>query len=132
VDQFCDKLRDRLNAIEKQVQAVKVDVQAAPAKAEKALGEMLEKARARIEVEKERVDRARAQFKAWADRKVAEASHTVSEWKAKHEARKLDARAEQAEEYAEAAVVIALASVNEAQEAILAAVAARKDADAGK
>jgi chromosome segregation ATPase len=132
VDQFCDKLRERLNAIEGRIQSVKTDVQALPAKAEKALQQKLDEARTKVEAQKQRVEKARADLKAWADQKVAETKEAIDEWKAKREARKLIARADRAEAYAEAAMVIALASIDEAEEAVLDAVAARRDADAAK
>jgi len=104
-------------------------VQALPAKAEKALQQKLAEARTKVEAHKQRVEKARADLKVWADQKAAETKEAISEWKAKHEARKLNARSERAEAYAEAAVVLALASIDEAEEAILDAAAARMDAD---
>jgi len=129
VDKFCDGLRERLNAIEGRIQSVKTDVQAMPAKADKALRDKLDEARTKVEAQKQRVVKARADLKAWTDQKVAETKEAISEWKAKREARKLNARADRAEAYAEATVMLALASLDEAEEAILDAVAARKDAD---
>jgi len=132
VDKFCDKLRDRLNAIEGRVQSVKADIQTLPAKAEKALRDKIDAARTKLQVQKERVEKARVDLKVWADQKLAETKEAISEWKAKHEVRKLNARAERAEAYAEAAMVLALFSIDEAEEAVLDAVAARKDADAAQ
>jgi len=132
VDQFCDKLRDRLNALEGQMQSVKTSVKDVPAKAEKAVREKLDQARTKLEAQKERVEKARVELKARADQKVAEVKEAINEWKAKHEVRKLNARAERSEAYADAAMVLALASIDEAEEAALEAVAARMDADAAK
>jgi len=132
VDQFCDKLRDRLNALEGQMQSVKTSVKDVPAKAEKAVREKLHQARTKLEAQKERVEKARVELKARADQKVAEVKEAINEWKAKHEVRKLNARAERSEAYADAAMVLALASIDEAEEAALEAVAARMDADAAK
>lgn len=130
VDKFCDSLRERLNALEGRIQSVKTDVKALPAKAEKALREKLDEARTKIQAQKARVEKARLDLKTRADQKVAETVEAINEWKAKREVRKLNARAERAELYAEAAMVLALASIDEAEEAVLDAVAARKDADA--
>ncbi|MGA2622021.1 MAG: hypothetical protein ABSF26_30890 [Thermoguttaceae bacterium] len=132
VDQFCDRLREQLNAIEGRIQSVKTDVQALPAKAEKALRDKRDEARTKVEAQKERVEKARADLKVWGEQKVAETKEAISEWKTKRETRKLQARADRSEAYAEAAVVLALASIDEAEEAILDAVAARKDADAAQ
>jgi hypothetical protein len=132
VDKFCDKLRERLNAIEGWIQSVQTDAQALPAKAEKALQQKLVEARTKVEAQKQRVEKARADLKIWADQKMAETREGINEWKAKREVRKLNARAERAEAYAEATMVLALASIDEAEEAILDAVAARKDAEAAQ
>lgn len=132
VDKFCSGLRERLNAIEGRIQSIKTDVQALPAKAEKALQQKLDEARTKVEAQKQRVEKARSDLKVWSDQKVAETKEAISEWKAKREGRKLNARAERAETHAEAAVILALASIDEAEEAILDAIAARKDADAAQ
>jgi hypothetical protein len=132
VDKFCDGLRERLNALERGVQSVKTSVQALPAKADKALWGKINDVRAKLQAQKERVEKARLDLKARADQKVAESMEAINEWKAKREVRKLNARAERAEEYAGAAMVLALVSIDEAEQAILEAVAARMDADAAQ
>jgi hypothetical protein len=129
VDQFCDKLRERLNALDGRLQAVKTSVQDLPAKAEKSVREKLDQARTKIQAQKERVEKARVDFKTRAEQKLAEGKEAINEWKAKREVRKLNTRAERAEAYAEAAIVLALASIDEAEEAVLDAVAARMDSD---
>jgi hypothetical protein len=132
VDQFCVGLRERLNAMEGRIQSVKTTVQEMPAKAEKVVREKLDQARTKILAQKERVEKARVDLKTRADQKMVEAKEAINEWKAKHEVRKLNARAERAEAYADAAMFLAVASIDEAEEAVLEAVAARKDADAAQ
>jgi chromosome segregation ATPase len=132
VDKFCDGLRERLNAIESRVEAAKASVQALPGKADKAVQDAVEQARARIHTQKERIEKTRAELKTWAEQKKAETQAMVREWKAKRETKRLNARADLAEAYAEAAVAIALFSIDEAEEAILDAVAARMDSDAAR
>jgi hypothetical protein len=132
VDQFCDGLRERLNAIEGRIQSVKTSMHDLPAKAEKAVREKLDQARIKLQSQKERVEKARIDLKGRTEQKVAEAKEAINEWKAKREVRKLNARAERAEAYAEAAMVVALASIDEAEEAVLEAAAARMDADAAQ
>lgn len=56
VDQFCDKLRDRLNAVEGWAQTAKADIQARSGQAEKALRAKLEEARNKLQAQKERID----------------------------------------------------------------------------
>ncbi len=53
----------------------------------------------------------------------------VEEWKASREVKKLNHRADHAEDYADTAIFLAMATMEEAEEATLAAVAARRDAE---
>jgi DNA repair exonuclease SbcCD ATPase subunit len=130
VDKFCDNLRDRLNAIEARVESAKANVQTLPGKVEKAMQDKVDEARANLHAQIERIEKTRADLKAWGEQKKAETQAMIREWKAKREAKKLNARADRAEAYAEAALTVALASIDEAEEAILDAVCARRDADA--
>ncbi|HZZ82238.1 MAG TPA: hypothetical protein VFE62_27315 [Gemmataceae bacterium] len=132
VDQFCDKLRDRLNAVEGRLLAFEKHMQVVPEQAEKSLRDNLDEARTRIEAHKEHIEQTRAQFKARIHQMMTETGKAVSEWKAKGETRRLNARADWAEAHAVDAIALALASIDEAEEAILQAVVARIDADAGQ
>lgn len=130
VDQFCDKLRDRLTAIEGRLKTVKSDIKTHSEEAGKAIRGKLDQARTRLHAEKEKVDKLRANLKVRAEQKIAETKEAVNEWKKKHEIHKLQARAERAEANAADAIAYALFSIDEAEEAILDAVVARMDADA--
>ena len=68
VDQFCDKLKDRLNSLEDQVLALKTNVQKLPQQGEQALQKYLTEARSKIEQQKKKVEKARASLKARAER----------------------------------------------------------------
>ncbi len=130
VDQFCDDLRDRLNAIDGRLQSVKAVLQGLAEGAEAALRAKLEEARTRLRAQKQQIEETRANLKARAQQMIAETRAAVSKWKAKGEKRRLLARADLAEAYAADAVSHALASIDEAEAAILDALVARKDADA--
>jgi uncharacterized protein (DUF342 family) len=132
VDKFCNDLKGRLNVIERRVETVKANIQAFSGQAEKVVRDKLEAARNRLQAEKERVDQVRKNFKAQAQQKVAETKDAVNEWKKKNETRMLNARADRAAAYAEDAVALAVAGIDEAEEAILDAVVTRMDADATK
>jgi uncharacterized protein (DUF342 family) len=129
VDQFRDRLRERLNTIERRLQSVKTNIQALSEQAEKDLRDKLEAARTKVQAQKERIERTRANLKAQAQQKMDESKEAVSEWQAKRETRKLNARADGAETYAADAIDNAAASIDEAEEAILYAAVARLDAD---
>jgi ABC-type transporter Mla subunit MlaD len=130
VDKFCDSLRDRLNAIEARVQSIKANVQGLPGKGEKAMQQLVADARTKLHAQTDRLDKARADLKAWAEKKKTETQATIHDWKAKRETAKLDARAEEAQAFAKAAVTYALASIDHAEEAIFDAVEAWMDTDA--
>lgn len=130
VDEFCDKLRDRLNTVEERLRAFETDVQAFPNQAEKSLRDKLDEARTKLEAQKERIEETRAKFKVRIHQMMTENRQAVSEWKAKGQTRRLNARADFAEAHAVDAIALALASIDEAEQAILEAVVARRDADA--
>jgi chromosome segregation ATPase len=132
VDQFCDKLRDRLNAIEGQLRTVKATIQSRSEEAGKALRGKLDEARAKLQAQKERVDQARANLKAMAEQKTAETKEAASEREADRATGNLEARADRAEAYAGEAITYALAGIDMAAEAVLDAVVARLDADGTK
>jgi hypothetical protein len=60
---------------------------------------------------------------------VSETKEAVKDWKAKRETKKLNSRADRAEEYAADSIDYAIAAIDQAEEAILDAVIARCDAD---
>lgn len=129
VDTFCDDLRDRLNNVDTRLQAAKTNVQALAGKAEKTLRQTCDELHRKSQAEKERIERLRGSLKTKAQQKLAETKEIVSEWKARNETRKLNARADRAEAYAADAIEFAVAAVGEAEEAIVDAVVARVDAD---
>jgi hypothetical protein len=59
-----------------------------------------------------------------------EAAATVEEWKRKQDAEKLEQRAKDAEEYAEAATAVVTLAQEEARAAALDAIEARREAEA--
>ena len=132
VDQFCDKLKDRLNALEVQVSALKTNIQKLPQQGEQALQKCLADTRSKIDQQRKNVEKARASLKARADEKIGQVKEAVHEWQAKQEVSNLSARADFAEQYAADAVFIADSAVAEAEEAIIDALLARIDAENAK
>jgi chromosome segregation ATPase len=130
MDQFYDNLRDGLDTVEGRLKSVRTKMQALREQGEKALREKLDGARHTLQSQKERGDQTRANLKARAEQKMHDIKEAVSEWKAKRETRKLNARADRAEAYAADAIDFVVASIDEAELAILDAVMARIDADA--
>ena len=129
VDQFCNNLRDRLNAIEDRVQSVKANLEKLPKQSEQALQKCLAESRAKVDSEKRRLEKAQASLLARAEQKFSEIKAGISQWKANLDVSKLQARADRAEMYAADAIFVADMAVAEAEEAIIDAVIARMDAD---
>ena len=89
----------------------------------------METVKKRIEQDRTKLETAQADVKKWVDEFKLASNEKIAEWKAKREKTKLQSRAENAERYAVAAAIIALAAVDEAEQAALEAWLARKDAD---
>lgn len=132
VDQFCDTLRDRLNVLGARIRTANAEMQALSGQAEKVVRAKLEEARTSLQSQKERIEQARANLKARGQQKIVETKEAISEWKAKREIQRLQARADRAEAYAADAIALATASISEAEEAILDAMVARIDAEAAQ
>jgi hypothetical protein len=82
-----------------------------------------------FETTKQEATAAKMRLEELVEARKAETKAAVAEWKANHDRKKLEKRAERAEKYAETCIEVALFSAAEAQVAILEAVAARKDAE---
>jgi hypothetical protein len=82
-----------------------------------------------VEEKKQDAVAARTKLEELVEAKKDETKEMVTEWKTNHNQKKLEKRAARAEKYAEACVVMAQCTAEEAVVAILEAVAARQDAD---
>jgi uncharacterized phage infection (PIP) family protein YhgE len=129
INKFCQNLQTRLNDLESRTLALKERLKSAPKQAEEELHGQIARLQERIDSQKKAANKARADIENWFEQKKAEGKATVEQWKEKHEANKLARRADRAEEYAAAAVLVALACVDEAEQAVLEAIAARLDAE---
>jgi len=88
--------------------------------------------RSRVEQGRARIAAAQADIKERADEKKAATSDKITEWKSKRELSKLQGRADKAERYAAAASAVAVAALDEAEEASLEAWLARQDANSAQ
>jgi chromosome segregation ATPase len=132
IDQFCENLRVKLTTIDNNMQALKTKIDSKAQTAEQDVRIQLDAIKKRIEQDRTKVANAQADINKWvADRKAA-TNEKIAEWKVKREKAKLQSRADGAERYAVAAVAVALAAVDEAEQATLEAWLARKDADSAQ
>jgi len=132
IDELGKNLHTKLDAGVDQLKTIKAHLEAAPKEAEAAIQRKLDAAKATLATQKEAAATAKARLRELVEEKKEDTKDLVTEWKAKHDRKKLEKRAERAEEYAETLVDVALYSALEAEEAILDAIAARKDADDAK
>jgi hypothetical protein len=130
IDKFCQNLQTRLNDLESRALALKASLKSAPEQAEETLHRQMDQLQKKIDGQKKAANKARTDMQNWFEQKKSEGKATIEQWKTKHEAKKLERRAERAEEYALASILVAVGTIDEAEQALLEAIAARIDADA--
>ena len=129
VDQLCDHLRDRMDTVGERVRDVKVKLDCDREATKNAIDEEVRAAREAHNRIKDDADHARARMKAQLHEQKGLTEDMIAEWKRKRQVDKLGRRAEDAEAYASWALMVAEASIHEAEFAALQAVAAHLDAE---
>jgi hypothetical protein len=129
INSFTKGLQDQLNDIDGRLVSVKKTVESASGETQVAIEAKLESVKASLEAKQHDFKTYRKKLKDLAEGKEAEVKSKVEEWKAKREVKKLDRRANHAEDYAATEVAVAVAAMDEAEQSILEAIAARLDAD---
>jgi hypothetical protein len=129
IDQFLKELRLKLASIDGALERLKSKIEIDAQQAQDAVRVRLAKVRIAIERDRAKLVAADAQMSQWIEARTATTSETIAAWKAKHELTKLQNRADQAERNAAAARHVALAALNDAEEAALEAWLARRDAN---
>lgn len=128
IDQFCENLRVKLTSIDNSMQALKAKIDSKTQTAEQEVRTRLDAVKKRIDQERPKVATAQADIKKWIEERKTTTTQKVAEWKAKSEKARLSGWANLAEGYAGAATAVALAAMDEAEQAWLEAWLARKDA----
>jgi hypothetical protein len=129
IDQFCDNLRVKLTSMDNKLRALKAAIDAKSKTAEQEVRAHLDALTKRIERDRAKANSAQNEAKKWVEERKAATKEKLAEWKTKREKANLQNRADGAERYASAAALVALAAVDEAEQAALEAWLARKDAD---
>jgi hypothetical protein len=129
IDQFCETLRSKLTSIDGNMQALKAKIDSKAQNAEQEARAQLDAVKKRVEQERAKLTTAQNDMQKWLEEHKAMTDEKIAEWKAKHEKAKLQGRADNAQRYAAAAAVVAIAAADEAEKASLEAWLARKDAD---
>ena len=123
---FTKQMRHKMREVEHRLEALISATETQAADANKAIHVHLEALEDGAMKAKSALDQARTDMAAWVD----DARDVVTEWKVRLDTTMLKARADRSERYAEAALVVALASVDQAEKAMLSAGLARGDAEA--
>jgi hypothetical protein len=128
-DNFCSELPAKINDADKRLKDLKTSVKSATEKAKIEAHAQLAALENKAKDQKARADAAQAKMKAWVEQKKTMTHEKIVQWREQRDAKKLAARAEDAEQYALAAMQYAAAAVDEAERAAVEAVVAKMDAD---
>ena len=129
---FSDRVKQRLNELAASLDRAGENIEAANARAADDLKVKRDQAHAALEARAREMDEALADMKVHAEAKKAETDAAVTEWKSRRELKRLERRADDAERHAVVALVVAAGAIEEADAAIVDAVAARRDAEDAK
>jgi hypothetical protein len=128
IDNFTKQLHDNLEMLEDRATKMKASMQAAPQKTQAEIELRLDEVKANLADRKHEFDEYRAKLKTQFEERESEVKLTVDEWKSSRQVKKLEHRAEKAEDYATTATFLAVAMMEEAEKATLQAISARLDA----
>lgn len=131
-DKFCEDLRLKLANVDSGLHGLKSKIGGKAHNAEQEVRNHLEMEQRRMEQNRAKIAAARNHVKDWIEERKIDTTAMIAEWKARHEIGKLQVRASKAEHYAEAALEVALAAIDEAGLAALEAWLARQDANVGQ
>lgn len=129
IDNFINSLREQLNDIDDRLSSVKTTIESASQETKATIGSKLKQVKAKLETKRYDFDTFKREVKRQAEEKQGEVKSKIDVGKTNQEIETLSLRAEQAEEYAAKGIAVAIAAIDEAEEAILEAIAARLDTD---
>jgi hypothetical protein len=114
IDNFTKQILDNLEAVEDRAKSLKQSVQSATEKTQAEIESKLDEAKTKLEGKKQEFDEYRAKLKAQFEAKESEVKLNVEEWKTSRKVKKLEHRADKAEDYAATAIYLAMAMMEEA------------------
>ena len=129
IDQFCENLRIKLTNIDSGLTGLKAKIDGKSQQVEQAVRLHLDDVRWRIKQDTKKVSAAQAEVRDWAENQKIATQDKIAEWKSKRDLGKLQAHSARAERYAEAAIDLAMAAVDEVEHAAIEAWLARHDAE---
>ena len=128
-DEMGKKLQAKLDSGIDRLKTAKTNLEALAQETEDTLKEKLSAAKEAMAEKKQEAASKMNKMEEYVKDKAEDTEAAVAEWKANHDRKKLEKRAERAQKYADSCVDLALYYAGEAQVAILEAAAARQDAD---
>jgi Ni,Fe-hydrogenase III component G len=131
-DDFCTELRVKINDADKRLKDLKTSVEGATEKSKIEARAQLAALENKAKDQKARADAAQAKMNAWVEQKKTITHEKIAQWREQRDAKKLAARADDAEQYALAAMQYAAAAVDEAERAAVEAVVAKMDAESAQ
>ena len=132
IESFSKELRAKLDGVDKRLKDLTASAKGATEKAKVEARAQLAALESRAKEQHAKIQSAEAKTRVWLEEKKTATREKIATWKAQHDVKKLAAHADSAEQYAEASMRIAAASVDEAERAAVEAVVARIDAKAAQ
>ena len=126
VNRFCDSVHEKLVSLDSRMGSLKLNIGTTWHFLQEKIAEM----RHTGETTQQAVSEARINLEQCFKAKNAETKDIIDRWVETRETQKLSARAQRAEDCAGSAIVIAQASIDDAERMILEAIAARRDSEA--
>src|SRR5262245_32805413 len=123
------KLSQHIDAAKSKLDALRKDVDGMHAEDMQALQEHREAIQQRLDQQKDRARKTQEDISRWKQEKVAHTQEAVGTWRQRRELKKLQSRADRAEDYAVDMVTVAAYDFDEAEQAVLDAIAARYEAE---
>jgi chromosome segregation ATPase len=123
------KLQQRIDEAKQQLDNVKKDIAQLREEDKEAIRAKAAEIRQRIDAQQDKTKELREKASSWAREKSEQTTDAIQSWRQKRAVKKLQDRADRAEEYAVNALVYTMMYADEAEVAMIDAVEARLDAD---
>jgi chromosome segregation ATPase len=129
INSFTANLRNKLNDIDDRLSSVKTTLESASKETQVTIEAKLEEVKAKLGSKRQEFKDYRLELQKRAAENQSEIKSKIETWKTTQQIEELNRRADRAEDYAVSGIAVAMAAIDEAEEAILEAIAARLDAD---
>lgn len=126
---FSDQVQQQLSKVKAAVDRAQAEIRAANSRELEEVRAERDQLAAEMRTHQQEVEAAKARMKSYLDKKKAETDAKIDEWMAKEEVQRLEVRANDAQDYFSATLVMIAAAVDEARAAALASIEARRAAD---